>query len=101
MRELAYVRRKKRTQDYGGRHQRIRRSLEDAVNAGLAKCARCGEPIKPGTEWDLDHADMRDNGARPLWWHTTRSRCTRAWLRAAANAGQTGRDGRRLVGRLP
>jgi hypothetical protein len=27
------------------------------VAAGMARCARCGEPIIPGTPWDLDHAD--------------------------------------------
>jgi hypothetical protein len=29
------------------------------VNAGLARCARCGEPIAPGAPFDLDHADDR------------------------------------------
>ena len=27
------------------------------VEAGIARCARCGEPITPGTEWDLGHID--------------------------------------------
>jgi len=27
------------------------------VNAGLARCARCGDRIIPGTPWDVGHVD--------------------------------------------
>ena len=27
------------------------------VNAGMVRCARCGEQIEPGTPWDLAHVD--------------------------------------------
>jgi hypothetical protein len=27
------------------------------VAAGVVNCARCGEPIEPGTLWDLGHDD--------------------------------------------
>jgi hypothetical protein len=29
------------------------------VASGRAVCARCLEPIEPGTEWHLDHSDNR------------------------------------------
>jgi hypothetical protein len=31
--------------------------LQPFVLAGLSECARCGEPIKPGSPWDLGHDD--------------------------------------------
>jgi hypothetical protein len=33
-----------------------------AVERGDAVCARCGEPIRPGESWDLDHAEGDGNG---------------------------------------
>lgn len=47
---------------YGGRHQRIRAELQPLVDTGQAYCAEriCLYPsrwIKPGTAWDLAHAD--------------------------------------------
>jgi hypothetical protein len=46
---------------YGARHQRIRAMLAPFVLAGLADCARCGEPIPAGAEWDLGHDDIHPN----------------------------------------
>jgi hypothetical protein len=43
---------------YGGRHQQLRRALEPIVRAGLAVCARCGERIESGQEFDLGHDDL-------------------------------------------
>ena len=40
---------------YGRRHLALRKELAPVVAAGLAKCARCGEPIEG--EWDLGHDD--------------------------------------------
>ena len=38
------------------------------VEAGMARCARCGELIEPGTPWDLGHVGSTerkvDSGAR-------------------------------------
>ena len=39
------------------RHTGLRRRLRPVVAAGLAHCARCGEPIDPGEPWDLGHDD--------------------------------------------
>lgn len=45
------------TRGYGAEHQRERKRLEPMVARGEARCARCGLPIAPGSEWDLDHDD--------------------------------------------
>src|SRR4051812_33258669 len=42
---------------YGGPHQAIRAQLAPGVAAGRARCARCGEMIRPGEPWDLGHVD--------------------------------------------
>ena len=38
-------------------HQLRRRAVAWKVEAGIVRCARCGELIKPGTPWDLGHVD--------------------------------------------
>lgn len=45
---------------YGWRQQQARERLRRVVDAGAAICARCGEPIIPGTSWALDHAPGGD-----------------------------------------
>ena len=42
---------------YGWRHQQRRAVVARQVAAGGVCCARCGEPIEPGTPWDLGHVD--------------------------------------------
>jgi hypothetical protein len=42
---------------YGHEHQERRRKLAVEVARRTVNCARCGKPIRPGTEWDLDHDD--------------------------------------------
>lgn len=42
---------------YGVEHQRTRTTLDIRVQAGLVNCARCGQRIKPGEPWHLDHDD--------------------------------------------
>jgi hypothetical protein len=39
--------------------QRARAEFERLVRVGAAICARCGRPIGPGQNWDLDHRDDR------------------------------------------
>jgi hypothetical protein len=50
---------------YGPAHRRRRELLEPQVRAGLVACCRCGQLIKPGERWALDHRDDRRgyNGA--------------------------------------
>lgn len=42
---------------YGWPHQRERERWRPVVEAGDGVCARCGEPILPGSAWDLGHDD--------------------------------------------
>lgn len=45
------------TRGYGTAHQRQRAKWKRLVDQGGVNCARCGKPIAPGSEWDLDHDD--------------------------------------------
>jgi len=40
-------------------HRNMRAAIAATVNVGLEMCARCGNQIKRGDKWDLDHADDR------------------------------------------
>lgn len=42
---------------YGYQHQKERARWKPIVEAGGVNCARCGNPIIPGTKWHLDHND--------------------------------------------
>jgi hypothetical protein len=42
---------------YGSAHRARRRQLAPMVEAGIVRCARCGELIRPGDFWDLGHID--------------------------------------------
>lgn len=58
---------------YGTRHQRIREREGRRVATGTVACARCGELIRPGEAWDLDHTDDRADYLGP-----SHARCNRA-----------------------
>ncbi len=49
---------------YRAAHQALRARLAPMVDAGLMRCARCGELITAGTLWDLGHVD---GSAKTLW----------------------------------
>jgi hypothetical protein len=77
-------RRSMRERVYGVKHRALRRTLAPFVEAGLAHCARCGEPIEPGAPWDLGHDDydrtkysgpehVACNRAAPNRLHTSRA----------------------------
>lgn len=44
---------------YGAAHNRERAKWKPRVEAGHATCCLCGEPIKPGSKWHLDHTPDR------------------------------------------
>jgi hypothetical protein len=44
---------------YGWTHQKERAKWKPYVDAGMCICPRCGQPIQPGSLWDLDHTDDR------------------------------------------
>jgi hypothetical protein len=64
---------------YGVQHEQLREVLERMVAAGLAVCARCHEPIAPGSPWDLDHSDDRNGYLGP-----SHRACNRATRKVAA-----------------
>lgn len=49
----------------GSADQKVRRALAPAVEAGDAKCWRCGEPILPGEPWDAGHVVAIAEGGHP------------------------------------
>jgi hypothetical protein len=61
-------------QGYGAQHQAYRRQLAPMVEAGLVRCARCGELIEAGASWDLGHVD---NSGKTAYQGAEHSRCNR------------------------
>ena len=52
------TRKRLRNRKYGqALHRNTRKALVPLVAAGGVNCVRCGEPIEPGTPWDLGHDD--------------------------------------------
>lgn len=54
---------------YGRSHRLRRLRWVPLVEAGLVRCARCGELIQPDEKWDLGHDDVD-----PRVLHGTRAR---------------------------
>lgn len=54
---MSSLKEQQRLRAYGTKHKLLRKRLAPMVEAGLVRCARCGEIIKPGTKWDLGHLD--------------------------------------------
>jgi hypothetical protein len=42
---------------YGAHHEALRERLRPQVEAGEARCARCGKIIEAGTPWDMGRVD--------------------------------------------
>ena len=59
---------------YGAAHQALRRVVQKQVEAGLAVCARCGQPIQTWEPWNLGHDDFD----RSVWSRPEHRRCNRA-----------------------
>ena len=60
---------------YGQAHRARRRAIAPMVEAGIVRCARCGELIEPGTPWDLGHIDGAE---RKVYSGPEHRRCNRA-----------------------
>jgi len=75
---------------YGNRHQAKRREVAKLVNAGLARCCRCGERIAPRSQWHLDHADVPRAHELSIYAGPSHKACNLAWRnrRQAALARQ-------------
>lgn len=43
----------------GYRAQKLRAAWKPRIEAGDVLCYRCGQPILPGTRWDLDHTTAK------------------------------------------
>ena len=60
---------------YGQAHRARRRGIALMVEAGIVRCARCGELIRPGEPWDLGHVDGTE---RMVYSGPEHRRCNRA-----------------------
>jgi hypothetical protein len=58
---------------YGHRHQQERKRWTRLVESGHVLCARCRQPILPGTPWDLGHID----GSKSKYAGPEHSKCNR------------------------
>ena len=72
---------------YGAAHQQQRRHWAPTVNAGRATCWRCGQPIHPGTPWDLGH----DDHDRTKYRGPEHTHCNRSAAGRKGNARQRSR----------
>jgi hypothetical protein len=51
--------------EYGHHHRQLRKQYAHTVEAGRARCWRCGEPIAPGAKWHLGHDDAGERVMGP------------------------------------
>lgn len=63
-----------RERGYGYEHKKLRKQIAPQVDAGGAKCWRCGLPISKGEPWDLGH----DDDDRSRYRGPEHQRCNRA-----------------------
>ncbi len=88
--------RKRRPADpaYGSKHQKLRARWALKVDRGGVLCARCGQPIHPGTPWHLDHRDAD----RSQYLGPSHARCNTA---TATHAAARRRQGDTTPSRAP
>ena len=72
---------------YGWRHQARRARWAPLVATGQVCCTRCGQPILPGTPWDLGH----DDHDRTLTTGPEHRACNRAAAARKTNATKRAR----------
>lgn len=53
------------TRGYGSTHQALRAKWATIIATRTVPCARCGEPIPQGSEFDLGHTDDRTGWIGP------------------------------------
>ena len=82
---------------YGPAHRRLRAQLASRVRAGLAVCARCGEPIDPREPWDLGHAPGGGPRAYSGPEHARCNRATNRWATGLADLVRGGFESRRYI----
>ena len=58
---------------YGAHDQALRERLRPQVEAGVVRCARCGQLIVPGERWELDHASGKHGYLGPSHFRCNRS----------------------------
>lgn len=58
-RQVEQARGSRHQRGYGSQHQQERKRWERTVQLGQVDCARCGQRIRLGQEWHLDHTDDR------------------------------------------
>jgi hypothetical protein len=67
------VRGNRQQRGYDRDHDAERARWAPLVDSGAVACARCGQPILPGSPWDLDH-----DATRTSWLGPSHAACNRA-----------------------
>ena len=76
------------------RYKAARLTVQHQVEAGAARCWRCGKPIPPGTPWHLGHSDTD----RSVLMGAEHEACN---LKAAASKGARVANAKRKQRRTP
>ena len=86
------------TSRYNGPHRANRDRLDPVVKTGTVPCVRCGELIKKGESWQLDH---RDDG--PGWLGPAHVKCNAraGWEKMVRNQANGNGSGSRVEREAP
>jgi hypothetical protein len=85
---------------YGSTHKAARERYAALVASGLAMCARCGQPILAGAQFDLDHDDGRGGYigvSHPTCNRRAGAQVTNGKVRARGNGAGDPFAGKRIV----